>query len=603
MKRTSNLHNNNELSSTNHPGSSFSGNNTTSSAEIVDLFSEDNLYVTSPRELLWISKEQFTQTLDQIVNVGKQRDQQQVNKYTPQYDKLVALRRQKWREIPQLAIILDNMKLWDSARMEDASTLILQEFGGTAGVMEVYADKSRVEQWKQTILELHNISVEKNLGPFELGEQENSPLISQGMKKVRDFYNCNPTEARAIYERLADYGYLGTTEEIARIKNVLDDLEDAIEGNDNSTVHILGWFIASVVAILAVAMISVDKALENINLVKLGIRISAVMIFLLTHFLVSWFADGFEGEAKWPYVYPYRKTRQLLLRSKLKKLENRDELIRSAVSLLQQTSGVKEEYNDIDSIKDTKEIKKLVDRLWMIARLMQCEFDGGKKFDFAYLNQFDEDDLSFMNDQIKPLEKAMVEEKVKKILDTLLQGEFDKEHIAQIEIEVRQKIKESQLIHIPEDAIVIEHPINEFQYIQGLDELVSTYDITEPQKVEYEAIKDEVVMRKQPVEQLRKYVEQLHDEKSNYIDHYEVEEKVEQEFDALDLDESKKKYLMKQIRIYSPTRWKDKWLPLTEGNGKDNIPLDLNALKAVVEKRKQERVSISLKANNYQNKA
>ncbi|MBP7848219.1 hypothetical protein KA013_03330 [Patescibacteria group bacterium] len=62
-------------------------------------------------------------------------------------------------------------------------------------------------------------------------------------------------------------------------------------------------------------------------------------------------------------TYSYNKPRQLILRHKLHQLEKRDDLINTAQQLLRQTAGVHEEYEDLDSIKNTKDIKKLVERL------------------------------------------------------------------------------------------------------------------------------------------------------------------------------------------------------------------------------------------------
>ncbi len=155
------------------------------------------------------------------------------SKYQSSYDSLVKSRASNGKVVPPLKDILRNMQqLSDSRRKENASALISKEFSDIDQVKATYGNPEKLEERKSTILELHNLTVEKDLQPFDLGKPDHISLVSQGMKKVRDSLHVSPAQARAVYERLADYGYLGTVEEIKKIKEKLDNLEDLLDTPD-----------------------------------------------------------------------------------------------------------------------------------------------------------------------------------------------------------------------------------------------------------------------------------------------------------------------------------------------------------------------------------
>ncbi|MBP7848218.1 hypothetical protein KA013_03325 [Patescibacteria group bacterium] len=162
--------------------------------------------------------------------------------------------------------------------------------------------------------------------------------------------------------------------------------------------------------------------------------------------------------------------------------------------------------------------------------------------------------MKWMIEQIRDNDKKQIEENALKMIEILTQGEYNQTHIEEIKVKVYKDLEENGRIKLPTDVIVLQNPVNEYKYIQSLDELVSTLNISPEQLKEFEHIKDQVHVKEKSLLELHSYVATLTEMKEETLDYNEVKENIEPLLDQMHLTEAQKTNYADMLRVYSPTR-------------------------------------------------
>jgi len=350
-----------------------------------------------------------------------------------------------------------------------------------------------------------------------------------------------------VYEKLSDWGYLGTLEEIKEIQEKLEKIDLRLD-----EMSLIGAFL---IVLLVVVIAGLPLAAMGLWWASLS---WAILALLSSYFYAGKAGEDFEWYDSYKNLvkYPINKPRQLILKHQLEKLENRDQTIKLIQWLMKNVSWFPQTYNDLDSIEDDEALKSLAERLGMIKILMNRTYVGGKKYPYEFFVQewVTIEVLRNMLDSLKAYDKIEMDKQIEWLVDIMTKGSVAEEHIQKVRAELLSVHQAKNDIILPSDIVVVTLPPDPNEAIKAFDAYIGTLKLNEETKNEYEELKDKVTIS-QNMKELHSFVKNISEAQDTRLDPFEAKLAIWEYVEWMKgMTEAQKQYFKSFAKLWVPNK-------------------------------------------------